>query len=132
MSDTATFNGVALGDDVVRMWVEVQRAVQPSVLSGVHRKDALLSDDSPNVFYAINLIVHKRASSMVDAARWTLSIGDLMRVGPQTLVVTTSGGTMTAVDATLVGPVSPPQNDQANPAIVDRLHTVFHAAPRPR
>lgn len=132
MSDTAVFNGITLGDDVVRMWVEVQRAVQPSVLAGVHRKDALLSDDSPNIYYAINIIVHKRASSMIDAAKWTLSVGDLMRAGPQTLVVTTGGGMMTATEATLVGPISPPQADQANPAIIDRLLMVFHTATRPR
>ena len=115
MSDQSlSYSGITIGDTVVRHTVEVHRANKANPEDAALRTVALLSDDSPNIYYVLKVTVNKTASTPGELALWAATIGNLMKKGKQRVEVSGDDG-YGFNNAVMVDPVAVPVGDNINP-----------------
>jgi hypothetical protein len=126
------FAGVQIGDDdATGLAVETYRAGQPEVQQGLLRPEALLSDESPNLYWLMRVVVHKKSTGAIALARWMVAMGELMKKGLQQVTVTEGADTLTMDSAAMRGPFVVPERNESNPALARNVAVQFVSASRP-
>ncbi|HOJ76398.1 MAG TPA: hypothetical protein PLV57_22405 [Phycisphaerae bacterium] len=122
-----TFGGQPVGDYVSHVTMEFV-SNNPNVQQGLGRPTAMISDDSPNLYYILRAYVYYKAPNnhMLTAIRWAAQMARLRLRGRQDVVVTPpSGSPLRLPAAAMRGPLVLPDRQDTNVGLVRNLEVVF-------
>lgn len=128
---TITYNGTQIADTCSHVSVEVRRLTEPALQAGLKRPLAIQTDPSANVYYLLRCQVHYRGTDMLAVAGWVADLGEFLKLGLKTVVITEGSTTLTMGNAALLGPIAPPAREEANAALVRALELTFRSITKP-